>query len=135
MKRIALVCLFAILTAGVAAASAPTIVQGTILNASTGRPVSGVSVSVVAPTGAASAKTDAHGHYVLWDVPAGLGTLTIARDGFTSEQGTICSYPGSMRIVSARMHDHPSVGYVVLTNLSTKPNLISTTGGTWLGPC
>ncbi|HEV3155357.1 MAG TPA: carboxypeptidase regulatory-like domain-containing protein [Candidatus Baltobacteraceae bacterium] len=140
MKRF-LLCLFlAALSPAIAAASATAYVEGKVIDASTGKPVQGVHVTVQSPTGTAGAVSDRNGFYMVWDAPIGQATLSFSHDGFMQSAGTVCLHPGATDASTIALYDRlggesSRAEFQQWRSLSRYLLLEDTTNATWLGPC
>ncbi len=56
--------------------------QGTVVDQSTGNPVAGAGITAVSPSGTFKTQTNAHGFFVLLQVPTDTYTITITKDGY-----------------------------------------------------
>ena len=135
MKRLGLLLLFVLLVPGAAVAGSTAIIQGTVLDAHSGKPVSDVTVTAVSASGDVSARTDSKGFYMLWDVPPGPTIVAFQREGFMLEERLLCVYPGLTRTVSANMYEHSGPAYVLMSSMMRSPVLEQTTSTEFVGPC
>src|SRR6478672_2317799 len=99
-----------------AALHAQGTVRGTVTDSATGRPVSGVQITVVG--GAARALTGEAGTYQLVNVPAGNATVRAARIGYSASERTVSLSAGgsatadfTMRQVATILSTVVAVGY------------------------
>ncbi len=119
--------------AGVAGSTA--IVEGTVTDQHTGKPVADVQVTAVSASGNVSSRTDGKGFYMLWDVPPGPAIIAFQHEGFMLEEHLLCVYPGLTRTVSAQLHEHAGEGYVLMNSMMNSP-IFEQTGSThYIGPC
>jgi hypothetical protein len=59
--------------------------RGNVVNAQTGAPISGVSVTAASASGTFHATTDAHGFFVLLQMPTDTYDVSLSRDGYTPQ--------------------------------------------------
>ena len=117
------------------ALASTTIIQGTVTDEHTGKPVADVQVTAVSASGNVSSRTDSKGFYMLWDVPAGPAIIAFQREGFMLEEHLLCVYPGLTRTVSAKLHEHIGEGYVLMSSMMNSPIFEQTTSIRYIGPC
>ena len=135
MKRLWGLFLLAALFPGIATAGATAIIQGTVTDYRTGKPVADVQVTAVSASGDVSSRTDSKGFYTLWNVPPGPAIVAFQREGFMLEEHLLCVYPGLRRTVDAHMHEHEGPGYVLMSSMMHSPVFEQTTSTRYLGPC
>jgi len=136
MKRLLALFAFALLlSAGARADVTTAIVEGTVTDAKTGKPIADVQVMAVTASGDVTSRTDGKGFYMLWDVPPGPAIIAFQREGFMLEEHLICIYPGLARTVSTHLHEHTGQAYVLMSSMLKAPVFEQTTSTHYLGPC
>lgn len=140
MKRFYLCLVLAAMCPALAAASSTAYVEGKVIDASSGRPIPGVQITVQSPRGNVSTVSDSNGFYMLWDAPIGQATLSFSHDGFMQSAGTVCLHPGATDTSTIGLFDRlggPAgrADYEQWKQLSRTIVLEDTTSTTWLGPC
>ena len=135
MKSFLLLMVCIGLLAAPVSADSTAIIQGTVTDSRTGKPMADVQVIAVSASGDVSSRTDAKGFYMLWDVPPGPAIIAFQREGFMLEEHLLCVYPGMTRTVDTHMHEHTGQGYVLMSSLMHSPIFEQTTSTRYLGPC
>lgn len=59
-------------------------IAGTITDAKTGTPISGVRLQISSPSQTVNTTTDAHGHFIVFSLEPDNYTLTAAKDGYAT---------------------------------------------------
>lgn len=83
LSLVALLVAFASLT-GLARAGTLGNIQGTIRDSASGAPIAGVHLDITSGSQAASATTDAHGHFVVFSLQPDDYTMTAEKDGYVT---------------------------------------------------
>lgn len=135
MRRLCLLLACIGLLALPALADSTAIIEGTVTDARTSKPLADVQVTAVSASGNVSSRTDSKGFYMLWDVPPGPAIVAFQREGFMLEEHLMCVYPGLTRTISTHMHEHTGQGYVLMSSMMRSPILEQTTSTHYLGPC
>ena len=95
MRAVFLVSVLALVLPICASAQAtPAILEGTVVDAITLKPIAGASVRADSYGNITQARTNSKGFFTLWNLPGGSNRIWVCHNGYMCMGGSVCVVPG-----------------------------------------